>query len=442
MVNQEKVWKREKHALEERKKLDELKRERDQERELQELRRLQEEAGGKKRQDRVDWMYAAPTQGEGANPDEMEEYLLGKKKIDKILRGDEAQQLSAVGGQVGPAATSSREPQGYQALQNANTAQDLAAKVREDPMLAIKKQEQSLYEALLRDPTRLRQLRKQHGLQDGKSEDRERPHAERSARHRRRHDSGSRHDKEERHRHRSHRHSSHRNDPRSRSPNPSRHHERDGHRSSRHHHDDHPLRRETLLSVRADDYSSRVGPPRRHSRQDAKERQEDYGRDHNRWEGNRRDDDSRLSGHSSRRSDYISHREEFPQHDNRPSGWRRERDDRSIDNGSSRRERGPGARGACPDEERAAKVAAMAAAAQVVDTTRGKRVAADVAADKAEEEREGQLREQLRKRYGAHASDEVVRRELLLSHQKVLDPAMDLQQSLKRQRRGLQRLEE
>ena len=39
-VNQERVWKREKEALEERKKLEELRREREQEREMQQLQRL------------------------------------------------------------------------------------------------------------------------------------------------------------------------------------------------------------------------------------------------------------------------------------------------------------------------------------------------------------------------------------------------------------------
>lgn len=84
-VNQERVWKAEKEAYEERKKLDELKRERDQEREMQELQRLQEEAGGKKRVEKVDWMYATPAAGSGPSAGELEEYLLGKKRVDQFL---------------------------------------------------------------------------------------------------------------------------------------------------------------------------------------------------------------------------------------------------------------------------------------------------------------------------------------------------------------------
>ena len=56
---------------------------------MQELQRLQEAAGGKTREQRVDWMYAAPAEGSGPNPDELEAYLLGKKRVDKLLKGNE-----------------------------------------------------------------------------------------------------------------------------------------------------------------------------------------------------------------------------------------------------------------------------------------------------------------------------------------------------------------
>ncbi|SPO39947.1 uncharacterized protein PSFLO_05429 [Pseudozyma flocculosa] len=153
-VNQERVWKQEKKALEERKKLEELRRERQQEREMQELQRLQEEAGGKKRLDKIDWMYATPAAANAPSANDLEDYLLGKKRVDQMLRGDEAQKVSK------------SDTSSFISLQNANTARDTAAKVREDPMLAIKQQEQAAYEALLRDPTRLRQMRQKAGLPD------------------------------------------------------------------------------------------------------------------------------------------------------------------------------------------------------------------------------------------------------------------------------------
>lgn len=93
-TNQERVWKQEKAALEERRKLEELKRERDQEREMQELQRIREAAGGKKKQDKLDWMYATPATGSGPSGAELEDYLLGKKRIDKLLQQDESQKVS------------------------------------------------------------------------------------------------------------------------------------------------------------------------------------------------------------------------------------------------------------------------------------------------------------------------------------------------------------
>lgn len=56
---------------------------------MQELQRLQEAAGGKTREQKVDWLYAAPAEGSGPNPDELEAYLLGKKRVDKLLKGNE-----------------------------------------------------------------------------------------------------------------------------------------------------------------------------------------------------------------------------------------------------------------------------------------------------------------------------------------------------------------
>lgn len=50
------------------------------------------------------------------------------------------------------------------AVQNANTSRDIATKVREDPLLAIKQQEQAAYHALLSNPLRLRELQERCGI--------------------------------------------------------------------------------------------------------------------------------------------------------------------------------------------------------------------------------------------------------------------------------------
>lgn len=34
-------------------------------------------------------MYAAPAEGNGPNAEELEAYLLGKKRVDKLLQGNE-----------------------------------------------------------------------------------------------------------------------------------------------------------------------------------------------------------------------------------------------------------------------------------------------------------------------------------------------------------------
>lgn len=39
-------------------------------------------------------MYATPATGSGANRNDLEDYLLGKKRVDKLLTGDENEKVS------------------------------------------------------------------------------------------------------------------------------------------------------------------------------------------------------------------------------------------------------------------------------------------------------------------------------------------------------------
>ncbi|KAI9822210.1 MAG: Rho GTPase [Phylliscum demangeonii] len=155
MSNQRRVWEEEKKALDERKRIDQMIKERQEERHIQELQQMQEAAGGKKQIDRVNWMYQGPSDGQTGTTEEMEGYLLGKRRIDGLLKGTEHKKLEK-----------SASVDTFMALQNVNTARDAAAKIREDPMLAIKKQEQATYEAMLNDPVRRRQLLKAAGALD------------------------------------------------------------------------------------------------------------------------------------------------------------------------------------------------------------------------------------------------------------------------------------
>jgi hypothetical protein len=175
MSNQKRVWEEEQKALEERKKIDQIRREREEERQIQELQDLQEAAGGKKRQSRVDWMYNGPSSGQVGTTEEMEGYLLGKRRIDGLLKGKENDKLEKAVTQ-----------ESFMAMQNANTARDTASKIREDPMLAIKRQEQAAYEAMMNDPIKRKLLLKAAGQEEPRSDDRD--HKRRKHHHRSRDD--------------------------------------------------------------------------------------------------------------------------------------------------------------------------------------------------------------------------------------------------------------
>lgn len=88
--------------LEEKKKLDQLRKEKEEERQLQELQRLQEEQTGKKRTEKLEWMYATPATGSSQNPNDLEDYLLGKKRVDKILTADENAKVSSLSLRLSP----------------------------------------------------------------------------------------------------------------------------------------------------------------------------------------------------------------------------------------------------------------------------------------------------------------------------------------------------
>jgi len=165
LKNQERVWLEEKKALEEKKKFDQLRKEKEEERQLQELQRLQEEQTGKKRQEKLEWMYSTPATGGGPSANDLEDYLLGKKRVDKILTGDENDKVGAA-------------HKNFIATQFANTARDTAAKIREDPLLAIKQQEQAAYQALMSNPLRLKQLQEKNGVKVKKDKKEKKKHKE------------------------------------------------------------------------------------------------------------------------------------------------------------------------------------------------------------------------------------------------------------------------
>lgn len=173
MSNQRRVWEEEKKALDERKRTQQMMKERQEERNIQEIQEMQEAAGGTKRAQRVEWMYNGPSAGQSGTTEEMEGYLLGKRRIDGLLKGTENKKLEKASTE-----------ESFMALQNANTVRDTAAKIREDPLLAIKQREQAAYETLMNDPVSRRRLLKEAG-HDVKPKDKER-----RRKHKHHHDNG------------------------------------------------------------------------------------------------------------------------------------------------------------------------------------------------------------------------------------------------------------
>lgn len=154
LKNQRRVYDEEHKALEERKQIDKLLKERAEERQLEELQRLQEEAGGPQRQKRVEWMYSGAGSGDGQRPaDEMEAFLLGKRRVDVLLKEKESKQMQ-------------KSQEVSLESQSANNARDISSKVASDPLLMIKKQEQASLEAVMRDPAKRRQFMKSHGIEE------------------------------------------------------------------------------------------------------------------------------------------------------------------------------------------------------------------------------------------------------------------------------------
>lgn len=162
--NQERVWKEEKSALEERKQIEKLRREREEERQIEELQRLQEASGGKTITKRVDWMYAGPS-GDGAGvTEEREGYLLGKRRIDQLLKSNDTQGLQK-GAAVGVDAVGATP---------INTVRDTQKKILEDPLLIIQKQKMEMQLKAMKDA----QKEARYAEKREKEKERERRHRE------------------------------------------------------------------------------------------------------------------------------------------------------------------------------------------------------------------------------------------------------------------------
>jgi hypothetical protein len=258
--NQERVWKEEKSALEERKLIEKLRKEREEEAAIEQLQRLQAENGGKVVQRRVDWMYSGPS-GDTGVTEEREGYLLGKRRIDNLLKSNDTQSLQK-GAAVGIDAVATDT--------NANTARDTQKKVLQDPLLMIQKQKMEMQLKAMKDA----QKEAKYAEKREKEKEREKKHKHRDRersrehkhKHSRRHRSRSPRRREDREDRRDR--DSHRKRSRSRSRSPYRKHasRRDRTRS--------PRRREDRGDLRdRDTYRRRDRTPPRKQSDDTEARQ-------------------------------------------------------------------------------------------------------------------------------------------------------------------------
>ncbi|KAK3363263.1 pre-mRNA-splicing factor CWC25 [Lasiosphaeria hispida] len=393
--------KAEAEAISERKKLQLRLQEIEEERKKEEIQKTLEAAGGKRKIDRVEWMYAGPTDGQVGDSAESEAYLLGKRRIDKLLQDNEIKKLAKQPSQDELAVVST-----------ANNTRDIATKIREDPLLAIKRQEQQAYEAMMNDPIKRRQLLASIGIEDTQQKTKRREekrekhhHRHRSSRHygddrgserrshRRRSDSKNRSRSPRRDRSRSPRRARSRSPRRDNSRSPRRHGGEEDERARRHR--DSPDRRRSSPDRKRHWSEPEEGGYRRDRREDS---QSQRPRD------SRKKEESRSPSPPPRRRDRSPERDAPPRRPFDDRAPYRPRKDYDRDSKPARQQIGGGP---APDpdqaeQERARKLAAMQAAATDLDKDRELRLAAIEAADRAQREADDKIR-QRNKKYGGTA---------------------------------------
>lgn len=354
--NQAAVYDEEQKALAERKRTQQRINEIKEERAREEAQRQLEAAGGRKRVDRVDWMYQGPTDGQSGTTEEQEAYLLGKRRIDNLVKGTEHKNLEKAAGQ-----------ESFMALQNANSARDTAAKIRDDPLLAIKRQEQAAYDAMMNDPIKRRKLLSSMGIGEEKSHRSRDGHG----RHRlRRHGHGGRDseddDRRPRRRHRSY--------SRSRSPRRRRHDSEDG-----------QGRRERRQSRYSPDYRGHSSSGRRIDCGERPSHSESDGERARGRSASPRGGRGRRSGDSrTRPAERHRHRDHSRRASRRDGTGHRDVEARAGAEERDEREAG---------SERARKLAAMQSAASQLDHDRQARLAALEDRERAAREADHRARE-------------------------------------------------
>ncbi|KAG1714935.1 SOSS complex subunit B1 [Nymphon striatum] len=149
LKNIERVWKAEQKHSAEQKKIEQLQKELHDERGREEMQQFAENKGViEKKEGRLDWMYAGP-----AAMVERDEYLLGRQ-VDKTF---EVMDLHAQG-LMDKSVDDGNQPGAIFSGTNKNISVDLASKVQQDPLFAIKKKEQQAKKDILLNPVKMKQL--------------------------------------------------------------------------------------------------------------------------------------------------------------------------------------------------------------------------------------------------------------------------------------------
>ena len=165
MKNIEKVWKAEQQQSQERKKIAELQREIEMEKDREDMKKYAMDQGviEKKDDKKLDWMYKGPNKLVNR-----EDYLLGRpidKSFEQIVQAEKDTELN-------------RAPRNHVEHEcippslrffSGNEQVDLARKMQEDPLYAIKKKEMETRSQLLKNPVKLKQLRQLLEQQSKKS---------------------------------------------------------------------------------------------------------------------------------------------------------------------------------------------------------------------------------------------------------------------------------
>jgi hypothetical protein len=98
----------------------------------------------------VDWLYAVPVGAGGSVQNDQEDYLLGKKRAEKVLQS----------------VALANEPTERFALDtvalsnpNANNQRDIMNKIREDPLFMIRKREQDSLNGIISNPLEVQKIK-------------------------------------------------------------------------------------------------------------------------------------------------------------------------------------------------------------------------------------------------------------------------------------------